>query len=200
MVTRPSPQGMRRQDTERPSRHSLGPVLGAESSFQAGGSCSGLGETVPAGVWALALGRELQARWLPPGKGNAYSWNKFMAQQGCPTKFPLKLKEALTNWWPADLSPLSGRAISQWRQASVGGAEPSSHPQTTGCLNRQFVSQSCFWPTPLVASMHCLRRRMGYKSAFLKALRISWGCFPVGPREGNSTVGPRRARIESGSG
>lgn len=170
------------------SRAFPGPSPGAESSVQ-GGSGSGLGEKVPAGAWALALGRELQARWPPPGKGNAYSWNKFMAQQGCPTKSPLKLREALTNWWPADLSPLSGRAISQCRQASVRGAEPSSHPQTTGCLNRQFVSGSCFWPTPLVASMQCLRRRMGYKSAFLKATHLL-GLLPCGATGGKFHSGP----------
>lgn len=39
-----------------------------------------------AGDWALALGGDLQARWWPHGEGNVYSWNKFMAQHGCPMK------------------------------------------------------------------------------------------------------------------
>lgn len=34
----------------------------------------------------LAPGGELQARWLPHGEGNVCSWNKFMAQHGCPMK------------------------------------------------------------------------------------------------------------------
>lgn len=61
----------------------------------------------------------------------------------------LKLREALTHWWPADLSPLSvlgcKSVATGWGR---GVPSPAPITQTTGFSNRPFVSKSCFVTRP----------------------------------------------------
>lgn len=76
----------------------------------------------------------------------------------------LKLREALTHWWPADLSPLLVLGC-KWRQAGGGGCRvrlPS--PKPLGSLIVHLFPKAAFRPAPLVSSMQCLQRLMGCKS------------------------------------
>lgn len=96
----------------------------------------------------------------------------------------LKLREALTNWWPADLSPLSGLSRKSVATGCGGRGRgllsPAPITKPLGSLIVHLFPKAAFQPTPLVSSMQCLPRLMGCKSAVLTALCISWGSFQNG--------------------